>query len=65
MAVRFKKGIDWDYYGVDILKYEYLDPKFCPKKTKENFINTDKLREELLKEGIDKDAVRKRFMGIE
>ena len=65
MAVRFKKGIDWDYYGVDILNYEYLDPKFCPKKTKDTFINTDELREELQKEGIDKDAVRKRFMGIE
>ena len=65
MAVRFKKGIDWDYYGVDILKYEYLDPKFCPKKTKDTFINTDGLREELQKEGSDKDAVRKRFMVIE
>ena len=65
MAVRFKKGIDWDYYGVDILKYEYLDPKFCHKKSRDSFINKDELREELQKEGIDKDAVRKRFMGIE
>ena len=32
MAVRFKKGIDWDYYGVDILKYEYLDPKDSRQK---------------------------------
>ena len=65
MAARFKKGIDCDYHGAHILKYEYLDPKFCPKKTKDTFINTDELREELQKEGIDKDAVRKRFMGIE
>ena len=44
MAVRFKKGIDWDYYGVDILKYEYLEPKYCPKKNRDSFINTDELK---------------------
>ena len=65
MAVRFKKGIDWDYYGVDILKYEYLEPKYCPKKNRDSFINTDELKNELQKEGVDVDATRRRFMGIE
>lgn len=65
MAVRFKKGINWDYYGVDILKYDYLSAKGGAKANRDNFINTDELRKELQKEGVDKDAVRKRFVGIE
>lgn len=64
MAVRFRKGIDWDYYGVDIMKYEFMG-KSLHGKDKDNFINTDELREELQKEGIDKDAIRRRFMGLE
>lgn len=63
MAVRFKKGIDWDYYGVDILKYDYLPLKNGANKDK--FINTDELRNELQQEGVDADAVRKRFVGLE
>lgn len=64
MAVRFRKGIDWDYYGVDILKYEYMG-KALHGKDKDNFINTDELRKELQKEGVNKDEVRRRFMGLE
>lgn len=63
MATRLKKGIDWDYYGVDILKYDYLAPR--GGKYKDDFINTNELKQELQKEGVDKDAIRKRYMGIE
>lgn len=65
MAVRFRKGIDWDSYGIDILKYEYLQSKGGTKKNAENFINTDELRAELQKEGVDKNAVRRKYMGLE
>lgn len=61
MAVKFQTGVNWEYYGIDILKYEYLKTK----GGRSNFIKTDELREELQKEGVDENAVRKRFMGIE
>jgi hypothetical protein len=64
MAVRFKKGIDWDYYGIDILQYDYL-PQHGNQKNNADYINVDDLREELKKNGVDKNAVRRRFMGIE
>lgn len=51
MAVRFKKGINWDYYGVDILKYDYLSAKGGAKANRDNFINTEEMRKELQKEG--------------
>ena len=47
MAVRFKKGINWDYYGVDILKYDYLSAKGGAKANRDNFINTEEMRKEL------------------
>ena len=61
MAVKFQTGVNWEYYGIDILKYEYLKIK----GGRSNYINTDELREELQKEGANENAVRKRFMGIE
>lgn len=64
MAVRFRKGIDWEHYGVDVLKYEFLS-KGLHQKDKDSFINTDELKKELQQEGVDTDAIRKRFMGIE
>ena len=65
MAVRFRKGIDWDYYGVDILKYDYLPVSKYQSQRRDNFIDTNKLKEELQKEGEDKNAFRRKFMGLE
>ena len=65
MAVRFRKGIDWDYYGVDILKYDYLPLSKHQSKNRDDFIDINKLKKELQKEGVDKNAIRRKFMGVE
>ena len=66
MAVRFKKGVNWDAYGIDILKYDFLPfGKTHSKKQKEQFIDTEGLKLALLQEGVDTDAVRRKFMGLE
>ena len=48
-----------------VIKYDYLSAKGGAKSNRDNFINTEEMRKELQKEGVDKDAVRRQFMGIE